>query len=101
MQTTGKRSKLNACTLVAILILGSSLSVAYAETWRWRQPGGTVIFSDGDLPRPYAPIGEGPPPLRVPSLPPVPPAGAEPEPPAPSPAPVPAPRRGRRAPPTD
>src|SRR2546426_4422195 len=102
MQTTGKRSKLNACTLVAILIVGSSLSGAYAETWRCRQPDGTVIFSDRNLPGQCAPRGEGPPLLRIPSIPPVPAEEAKPEPPAPEPAQVPTPGRGRRIdPPND
>src|SRR6266498_5421491 len=60
---------------IFILIVCSTLfgaSVASAETWRCRQPDGTVIFSDRNLTGQCAPMGEGPPLLRIPSIPPVP-----------------------------
>ncbi len=93
---------------IFILIVCSTLfgaSVASAETWRCRQPDGTVIFSDRNLTGQCAPMGEGPPLLRVPSVAPVPAEEAKPEPPTPvppEPAQVPTPGRGRRIdPPND
>jgi hypothetical protein len=80
-------------------------SVASAEMWRCRQPDGTVVFSDRNLTGQCAPMGEGPPLLRVPSVAPVPDEEAKPEPAKPvppEPAQVPTPGRGRRIdPPSD
>jgi len=80
-------------------------SMASAETWRCTQPDGTVIFSDRNFTGKCAPMGEGPPLLRVPSVAPDLPEEAKPEPkkPAPpEPAQVPTPGRGRRIdPPND
>src|SRR5947209_11282501 len=89
--------------VVCSVMLGAS--AAQAETWQCKQPDGTVIFSDRNLTGQCAQMGEGPPLLRVPSIPPVPAEEAEPEratPAPPEPAPVPTPGRGRRIdPPSD
>lgn len=78
---------------------------AYAEMWKCKQPDGTEIFSDRNLTGQCAPMVEGPPLLRVPSVPPVPAEEAKPEPATPAPpepAQVPTPGRGRRIdPPSD
>ena len=73
----------------------------FAACWSYpvMQPDGTVIFSDRNLTGQCAPMGEGPPLLRVPSVAPGPAEEAKPEPakPAPpEPAEVPTPGRGYR-----
>jgi len=98
------RIRLAGLTIVwcAVTAMGS---FAYAEMWKCKQPDGTEIFSDRNLTGQCAPMVEGPPLLRVPSVPPVPAEEAKPEPaqPAPpEPAQVPTPGRGRRIdPPSD
>src|SRR5437879_1800606 len=98
-------NKLSARFAIACCALATIASTASAQMWRCTQPDGTVIFSDRNLTGQCARMGEGPPLLRVPSIPPVPAEEAEPEraTPAPSePAPVPTPGRGRRIdPPSD
>jgi len=98
-------NKLSARFAIACCALATMTSMASAETWRCTQPDGTVIFSDRNFTGKCAPMGEGPPLLRVPSVAPVPPEEAKPEPkkPAPpEPAQVPTPGRGRRIdPPND
>jgi hypothetical protein len=73
--------------------------------WQCRQPDGTVVFSDRNLTGQCAPMEEGPPLLRIPSIPPVPDEEAKPEPAKPvppEPAQMPTPGRGRRIdPPSD
>src|SRR5439155_20055496 len=89
--------------VVCSVMLGAS--AAQAETWKCKQPDGTVIFSDRNLTGQCAPMEEGPPLLRVPSVAPVPAEEAKPESPTPvppEPAQVPTPGRGRRIdPPSD
>src|SRR2546428_9440702 len=95
-------NKLSARFAIACCALATMASVAYAETWRCRQPDGTGIFSDRNLTGQCAPMGEGPPLLRIPSIPPVPAEEAKPEPPAPEPGQVPTPGTGPRVdPPQD
>ncbi len=93
------RIRLAGLTIVwcAVTAMGS---VAYAEMWKCKQPDGTEIFSDRNLTGQCAPMVEGPPLLRAPSVPPVPTEEAKPE--AAQPAQVPMPGRGRRIdPPSD
>src|SRR5438876_10956118 len=89
--------------VVCSVMLGAS--AAQAETWQRKQPDGTVIFSDRNLTGQCAPMEEGPPLLRVPSVAPVPAADSNPDSPTPvppEPAQVPTPGRGRRIdPPSD
>src|SRR5438552_11622262 len=83
--------------VVCSVMLGAS--AAQAETWKCKQPDGTVIFSDRNLTGQCAPMEEGPPLLRVPSVAPAPAEEAKPESPTPvppEPAQVPTPGRGRR-----
>src|SRR2546422_11148435 len=95
-------NKLSARFAIACCAMATMVSTAQAETWKCRQPDGTVIFSDRNLTGQCAPMGEGPPLLRIPSIPPVPAEEVKPEPPAPEPAQVPTPGRGRRIdPPND
>ena len=104
--TLSLKGRGNASVLVVVgccVLLGAS--AASAQMWRCTQPDGTVIFSDRNLTGQCAQMGEGPPLLRVPSIPPVPAEEAEPEratPAPPEPAQVPTPGRGRRIdPPSD
>ena len=86
-----------------LLLLGAS--VAQAETWKCKQPDGTVIFSDRNLTGQCTPVDESAPLLRIPSAPLPQPGEANPKavPPAsPEPPQVPTPGRGRRIdPPSD
>src|SRR5438876_3093935 len=90
--------------LIVCNVLFGAVS-ASAETWQCKQPDGTVIFSDRNLTGQCAPMEEGPPLLRVPSVAPVPAADSNPDSPTPvppEPAQVPTPGRGRRIdPPSD
>ncbi|TRZ99263.1 MAG: hypothetical protein D4R81_09570 [Nitrospiraceae bacterium] len=83
-------------------------AAAQAETWRCKQPDGTVIFSDRNLSGQCASWEETPPLMRIPSVPSpggTPPEEAKPEagaPVPPAPVQVPTPGRGRRIdPPSD
>jgi hypothetical protein len=91
--------------IVCCVLLGAS--VAYAETWKCKQPDGTVVFSDRNLSGQCVPFEETPL-LRIPSV--LPPGGAPPEEAKPdtgapvpqAPVQVPTPGRGRRIdPPSD
>ena len=104
-QGGGKQvGRLLSLFVVCFVLLGTA-STAQAETWKCKQPDGTVIFSDRNLTGQCAPMEEGPPLLRVPSVAPVPAEEAKPESPTPvppEPAQVPTPGRGRRIdPPSD
>jgi len=98
-------NKLSAGFAIVFCALATMASTAQAETWKCKQPDGTVIFSDQNLTGQCARMGEGPPLLRVPSVPPGPAEEAKPElakPAPPEPAQVPTPGRGRRMdPPSD
>src|SRR2546422_3606653 len=95
-------NKLSARFAIACCAMATMVSTAQAETWKCKQADGTVIFSDRNLTGQCAPMGEGPPLLRIPSIAPGPAEEAKPEPPAPEPAQVPTPGRGRRIdPPSD
>src|SRR5437879_13075024 len=72
-------NKLSARFAIACCALATIASTASAQMWRCTQPDGTVIFSDRNLTGQCAPMGEGPPLLRVPSIPPVPAEEAEPD----------------------
>lgn len=92
--------------IVCCVLFGAS--AAQAETWKCKQPDGTVVFSDRNLTGQCAPWEDTPPLMRVPSIPPLggaPQAEARPEavtPVPPAPAQVPTPGRGRRIdPPSD
>jgi hypothetical protein len=96
------------CLIVLLIAVLGGASAAQAETWKCKQPDGTVVFSDRNLTGQCAPVDESTPLLRVPSIPPFlgrPPAEAQPDTGAPAPqepAQVPTPGRGRRIdPPAD
>ncbi len=93
--------------IVCGVLLGSAGPVQ-AETWKCRQPDGTVVFSDRNLTGQCESTEGSPPLMRVPSAPPpvvAPPEEARPEagaPAPPEPEQVPTPGRGRRIdPPSD
>ena len=97
-----------ACLFIVWAVLLGDASVAQAETWKCKQPDGTVVFSDRNLTGQCAPVDESAPLMRVPSIPPL--GGASPEeakpdagaPAPPAPVQVPTPGRGRRIdPPSD
>ena len=95
----------NASVLVVVgccVLLGGA-AAAHAETWKCKQPDGTVVFSDRNLSGQCVPVDESVPLMRVPSVPP--PGSAPPEagvPVPPEPVQVPTPGRGRRIdPPSD
>jgi hypothetical protein len=96
------------CFLFAWTAVLGEAPAANAETWKCKQPDGTVIFSDRNLSGQCAPVDESAPLMRVPSIPPpggAPPAEAKPDTGAPvpqAPVQVPTPGRGRRIdPPSD
>ena len=102
------RGKVKAFALSSLLVLLVAPSVGLAETWKCKQPDGSVVFSDRNLSGQCAPWEDTPPLMRVPAVPPpggTPPEEARPESgtPAPKePAQVPTPGRGRRIdPPSD
>src|SRR5437867_7846761 len=85
-QGGGKQvGRLLSLFVVCFVLLGTA-STAQAETWKCVQPDGTVIFSDQNLTGKCARMGEGPPLLRVPSVPPGPAEEVKPEAAKPAPA---------------